>query len=291
MKKRLNFLLRNNHVLDTSVANNLNNLRLRSLFIPFFLLLLITFFLFIKDAFSVEAYVQTQKDLFFNLNSKLSNFPNLQFNLTQLGDVLIFVPFLTIFMVYAPRFWESLLTSLVVSSIISSPLKKLFAVPRPAAMFDNDSFVIIGKTLSGSTSLPSGHSIATFTILTAVLIAFMPQKVKFKIMWFFFIFIAGLIIVFTRVGVGAHYPFDVLIGSILGSVSALTGILINKKFNPWTWMTNKKYYLVSVFLFSVWAIILISKLVTTSLLIFYFSLVSLLATLFIITYIYVKKEY
>lgn len=291
MKKRYNFLLLNNQALDTAVTNNLNNLRLRSLLFPFSLLLLVAFFLFIKDAFSVEAYVQTQKDLFFNLNSKLSRFPNLQFNLTQLGDVLIFLPFLTIFLVYAPKFWESLLTSLIVSSIISSPLKKLFAVPRPAAMFDNDSFVIIGKTLSGSTSLPSGHSIATFTILTVVLIAFMPKKVKFKIMWFFFVFITGLIIVCTRVGVGAHYPFDVIIGSILGSISALSGILINKKFNPWTWITNKKYYLVSILLFSGLAIALILKILDTNLMIFYFSLVSLVATLFVITCIYVKKEY
>jgi membrane-associated phospholipid phosphatase len=289
MKNRLSLLLQNNHELDTQVANNFNNLRLSYLFFPFFLLLIIVFYLFMEDAFSVEAYANTQKDLFLYLNSELSKFPNLQFNLTQLGDVLIFLPFLIIFMVFAPKFWESLLTSLIISGIISNILKKLCAVTRPAGMFDNDSFIILGKTLSGNSSLPSGHSIATFTIITSVFFAFMPKKVKFKIIWFFFIFTTGLIIVFTRVGVGAHYPIDVIVGSIIGYLSALIGIFINKRFNLWTWITNKKYYPVSILLLSIWAIVLITKIVTIQLIIFYFSFLCLIATLFIITYIYVKK--
>ncbi|PHR69044.1 MAG: phosphoesterase [Lutibacter sp.] len=291
MKKRLNLSLLNNHLLDTYVTNNFNKLRLNSLLLPFFLLLLIAFFLYLEDAFSVDAYIQIQKDSFLYLNSKLSKFPNLQFNLTQLGDVIIFLPFLTIFIVYASKLWESLLTSLVICCVISNLFKKLFSVPRPAAVLDNDSFVIIGKALFGNTSLPSGHSIATFTILASILIAFMPKKVPLKIVWGFFILITGLIIAFTRVGVGAHYPLDVIIGSALGYISALTGILINKKFNPWSWIKNKKYYFIFILLFSIWAIGLIIKIVDTNLVIFYFSLVSLITTLFIITPIYVKKKY
>jgi uncharacterized membrane protein YoaK (UPF0700 family) len=158
-------------------------------------------------------------------------------------------------------------------------------------MLDRDSFVIIGKLYGGNNSLPSGHSIAICTILTLVLFAFMPKQLKFKILWIFFILCTGLIIVFTRVGVGAHYPFDVIIGAIIGFISALTGIFINKRNNIWTWITNKKYYLISIFLFSVWAIFLIIRIVNTNLIIFYFSLASLLATLFTITYIYVKKRH
>lgn len=291
MKKKINSILPNKHLISTYVANNFDKLRLSYLFAPFFLLLLIVFFLYTEDAFSVNAYVNIQKNLFFYLNFKLSHLPNLQFNITQLGDVLIFLPFLAIFMVYAPKFWESLLISLLVSCIFSNVLKKLFAVPRPAAMLDNDKFEIIGKALCSFTSLPSGHSIAAFTILISVLFAFMPQKVKFKLIWIIFIFMTGLIIVFTRVGIGAHYPLDVIIGSLLGYLSAILGIFINRKFKLLTWLTNKKYYYVSIFLFSIWAVALINKIVTLNLAIFYFSLASLVATLFIITNIYVKKQY
>jgi membrane-associated phospholipid phosphatase len=162
---------------DTYVANNFNKLRLSYLFFPFLLLFLIAGFLFIEDAFTVESYANIQKNSFLYLNSYLSHFPNLQFNLTQLGDVIIFLPFLTLFMVYAPKLWESMLTALIVSSIFSNILKKLFAVPRPAAMFDQDSFVITGRAIIAHNSFPSGHAIATFTILTTVLFAFMPKEV------------------------------------------------------------------------------------------------------------------
>jgi membrane-associated phospholipid phosphatase len=289
MKKRLEFLLRDTHVLNTHVINNFNNLKLTALIFPLLLLLFIAVYFFTNDAFTVEAYVQSQKDFFLYLNSNLSKFPSLQYNLTQLGDVLIFLPFLAIFMVYAPKFWESLITSLIVSAVFTNLLKKLFAVPRPAAIFDNDSFVIIGKTLKGHNSLPSGHSIATFTVLASVLFAFMPIKLKYKITWFIFILFTGLVIAFTRVGVGAHYPIDVVVGSIIGYISALTGIFINKKFNLWTWLTNKKYYFISIILFAIGAVALILKIVNVNLIIFYFSLISLMATLFVITYIYVKK--
>jgi len=289
MKKT--FLLPKNHILNTYVTNNFNDLRFSYFFFPFFLLLLIVVFLFIENAFSIEVYTQIQKDSFFYLNYQLSKFPDLQFNLTQLGDVIIFLPFLTIFIVYAPKLWHALLSSLLVSGIISFLLKTLFAIPRPAAVFDNDSFLIMGNVLSGNTSLPSGHSIATFTILTSVFFAFIPKGLRFKIIWFCSIIIVGLIIVFTRVGVGAHYPLDVIIGSIIGCTSALAGLFINKNYNPWIWIGNKKKYPVFIFVMFIWAVALINKIIATHLVIFYFSLASLVITLFIIINIYVKKQY
>lgn len=291
MRKRLDFLVLNNQKLDTCVANNFKNLKLSFLFLPFLLLLVIALYLFFKDAFSFESYANVQKELFLYLNLLLSKFPNLQLNITELGDVVIFLPFLTVLIVYTPKFWESLLTSLVVSSIFTNLLKRIFAVPRPAAIFDHDSFVILGDTLSGNTSLPSGHSIATFTIITAIYFAFMPQKKTLKAGWFFFVFLIGLIIVSSRVGVGAHYPLDVLIGSIIGYISTIIGVVISKKYNFWAWLTHKKYYPITLCLFSICAFALINKILETNLIVFYFSLVSLLFTTFIITYIYVKKKY
>ena len=145
------------------------------------------------------------------------------------------------------------------------------------------------NVLSGNTSLPSGHSIATFTILTSVFFAFIPKELRFKIIWFCSILIVGLIIAFTRVGVGAHYPLDVIIGSIIGCIAALVGIFINKKYNPWIWIGNKKYYPVFIFVIFIWAIALINKIIAADLIIFYFSIASLVTTLFIIIDIYVKK--
>ena len=49
-------------------------------------------------------------------------------------------------------------------------------------------------------------------------------------------------IAFTRVGVGAHYPLDVIAGAILGYLSGILGIFINQKYKTWTWISDKRYY-------------------------------------------------
>lgn len=281
----------NRHKLDTIVTNNFENTKVRLLIPSILLLLFIAFMLFLEKSFSVDGYVKIQENVFFYLNSKLSELPNLQYNLTQLGDALILFPLLSIFIIYAPKLWGAILTSGLISLVISFLLKKIFAVPRPAAMFDNDSFVIVGKTLSGNTSLPSGHSITIFTITTLLLFAFMPKETKTKIVWSIFIPLLGLGIAFSRVGVGAHYPLDVIIGSTIGYITALLGIFINNKVHWWTWINNKKYYPIFMVLFTICGIAILKKIVDTNLAIYYFSIVAIVSTLYLMIKVYVKKEY
>ncbi len=290
-KEKLNRLTRTDHVLDVLVVRNFNRQWLKTLVLPLVILFAIVVFLGMENALSIEGYVHIQKDLFIYLNGKLSAFPTLQLNLTQLGDVLILLPFFALLMIHAPKFWEALLTALVVSFIITTVLKNLFAVPRPAAMFAHDSFVIIGRTLSGSNSLPSGHSISTFTILSTLFFAFMPKKAYLKVLWSILIFLPALVIVLSRVGVGAHYPLDVTIGSVLGYISAILGIYACKRFNIMSWITDRRYYLFSVILFGAGLISIVNDILITNLAVYFFSLLFLLIAFFIITYIYVKKQH
>ncbi|WP_340112870.1 phosphatase PAP2 family protein [Maribellus mangrovi] len=278
--------------LNSKVTENFTRVNYSSLIPPFLVLLLFyIYFIFSKGSGSyVDEYISLQKDLFLTINAYLSKFPGLQFNLTQLGDVLIFFPLLTVFMVYSPKLWEGLITSAILSLIVSAGLKKLFHVPRPAAIFDNDTFTIIGRTLTGNTSLPSGHSIATFVVITTLLFAFMPARNRQKIIWIILMLATGLFIAFSRVGVGAHYPFDVLIGSTIGYIVAVLGIRINAKLNWLTWMRNKKYHPVFVVLFAAWIFAIVQKIVADNLLIFYFSLIALVISLYLILKSYVQKK-
>lgn len=275
--------------MNTNVADNYSKLKLFLFFLPLFLLIIIVFFLYNNDSLSVDKYIQIQKDSFFLINSKLSQFPNTLHNLTQFGDALIFLSCLSIFIVYAPKIWESLLSASLVSAIFSYLLKRMFLVPRPPAVFDENSFFIIGKKLSGSFSLPSGHSITVFTTLTVLLFAFMPKKLNYKILWISFILIIGLILVFTRVGVGAHYPLDVIVGSIIGYISGLTGIFISQKYKIWAWINNKKYYPIFIVLFLFCCVIMVIKIIDENLIVFYFSLISLIITLYKFIKIYVSQ--
>lgn len=275
--------------MNKNVIENFARFNSSLLYLPTFLLLAILSFLCSRNALSNEAYVNCQKEFFLFMNSELSEYPRTLYNLTQLGDALIILSFFTIFIIYAPKMWESLITASIVSAILVGVLKPLFGIQRPAAAFGPENLTIIGRKLMGSNSFPSGHSVTVFTVLTVVLIAFMPKKIKYQIVWCCSIFLFGIILILTRIGVGAHHPIDITVGAIVGYASAIIGIAINKKYNIWGWIGNKKFYPVFILLFFACSIVMIFKIFEANLVIFYFALLSLLISLFVITNLYVKK--
>lgn len=281
-----------NSNLNHKVTANLTNVKLSLLFLPTALLVVVILFLLKERSFSVAGYIDVQKELFLYLNGTLAKNPVLQDNLTQLGDVAIFFPLITIFIIYAPKLWEALLTSAIISLIVSAALKKIFAVPRPAAVFDHDSFTIIGETLAGHTSLPSGHSIATFVVISTLLFAFAPLHNTFaKILWSIFLLTIGLFIASSRVGVGAHYPLDVVVGSTLGYMITVVGTVINNKTNWWAWIRNRKYLPIFMLLFVVLGGAIVKKIIDDNLFIYYLALFSLVITFYFMVRTYVEKKH
>lgn len=277
--------------LNDKVTTNFNKVKLWFVILPFLTLLSIFLFFALSDETNfIIAYGECQKDLFFYLNEKLSQFPNLQVNLTQLGDVITSFALLTAFIRYAPKLWEALLPSALISLIVSATLKNIFAMPRPPEMYNRDSFTVVGRAIAAPTSLPSGHSIATFIVITLVLFAFMPKRNIPKMIWCSFILLLGIIICLTRVGLGAHFPFDVLIGGIIGFIIAIIGIKISKTVNLFGWLRNKKLYPIFILVITIWGIFIGKKIVDMNLPIFYVALMSLVFSLFIITNAYVKKN-
>ena len=95
----------------------------------------------------------------------------------------------------------------------------------------------------------------------------------------------------SRVGVGAHYPFDVIVGSTIGYIVAIIGIKINNKVSCWTWIKNKKYHPVFILLLTIWGFVIFDKIVAKNLPIFYVSLLSLVVTVYLIISTYVQEKY
>ena len=275
--------------INSGVNDNFSKLKLSLFLIPLFLLSAIFLFLFSNDALTVAKYIEIQKPFFLFINSSLSQSPDLIYNFTQMGDALIFLSFLTLLLIYAPKVWEALLSALLVSAVFSNVLKNIFAVPRPAATFEDNSFVIIGEKLTGNNSLPSGHSMTVFTILTVLILAFLPKRWNKRIIWSLLIISIGLLLAFTRVGVGAHYPLDVLSGCSIGIISGLSGIFTSRKYPIWSWINDKKYYPIFILLFIICAVVVIKKISDTGLIIFYLTLISLIVSLYQLIYAYVKK--
>jgi membrane-associated phospholipid phosphatase len=275
--------------MNTKVIHNYSRLKTTLLLWPLLTLLTIGFFLYSQQALDTQGYIRIQQDLFYRINETLGQFPNIQFNLTQFGDALIFMSLLSLFILYAPAMWHALISASLFSLIASSGLKNLFSIPRPAAAFDANSFIIIGDKLPGHSSLPSGHSITIFTTLTILLFAFMPENTSRRLAWFFLTISIGFLLAFTRVGVGAHFPLDVIIGSIVGFICGLTGIFFSRSYPIWWWVGEKKYHPVFMLLLTTCIGILFMKTLENPLPIYCLTLAMLIFSLYKITHVYIQK--
>lgn len=273
--------------MNQSVIANYARVPKSLLYLPIGLLLLIAAILYSQSALNIDGYRQIQKGIFFFLNGELGQFPQLMDNLTQIGDGLVFFALVSILIIYASETLGTMIDALLTTALFANLFKWLFAVPRPAATFDNEKMVIIGQVLRGHNSFPSGHSITIFALLTVLMFAFLPKAKKYQFFWLCLIPLVGLLLVSTRVGVGAHYPLDVLTGSILGYIAGLTGIFLNQKFRIWTWMGHQKYYPFFIVLLLVCAIVLVGKIMDKPLFIYYLALMSTLISLFFIIRHYV----
>ena len=285
-KKQLKF---NNNKLNNLVSNRLQKFSLKVVLFPFIVLLIIFLILFFNGEISSQNYIAVQKSLFLKINAKLSGLHSLQHNITQLGDVTVLLPLFSSLLIFAPRFWHVLLNSLCLSLFVSFFLKRIFSVPRPAAALYDETFLVIGDGLFGNTSLPSGHAIATFTVITLLWISFNPSKLVLKTAWFKSLFLIACLIVITRIGVGAHYPLDVMIGGAIGSIVACFSVFITRFYNPWIKLENRKSYPIILLVLGLWCLTLIYKIIEQDLIVFYLSLLSLIASFYIVLRKYVEK--
>lgn len=118
----------------------------------------------------------------------------------------------------APRLLTAALVGGAISGVLSHLFKHSLEMPRPAAILDPASFHILGKALTHF-SMPSGHTLTAFAILTAFYFALEPTK-RGAYWWLFVVAtLAGL----ARIAVGAHWPADVCAGAAIGLFSGIAG--------------------------------------------------------------------
>lgn len=82
---------------------------------------------------------------------------------------------------------------------------------------------------------------------------------------------------------------DVIVGSIIGSQCAVTGIIISNKTNWCSWIGKKKFFPVFMLFMVICAVVIIERLFSYKLFIFYASLLFIVITLYLLVKAYVKK--
>ncbi len=112
-----------------------------------------------------------------------------------------------------------MLAVLIMAALVSLALKTVIIRERPFVGFTD----IEKLSEAGSSSFPSGHTIEVFALAVGLSLLIPKKKVIIPV------FAWAIIVAYSRMVLGVHYPSDVLVGMIIGSmIGWLVPILIGK---------------------------------------------------------------
>jgi membrane-associated phospholipid phosphatase len=154
---------------------------------------------------------------FLFLNHAAAALPDVVWSdLTVLGDTLVALVLLLLFPRKRPDLVLAALLASLPAMLLTHGLKDAFDMARPYAVLGDQAHVIGRVLVAGA--FPSGHTATSF-VLAAVLVGG-PRSAS-TTGW---ILATALLVGFSRVAVGAHWPLDVIGGILCGWASGLLGL-------------------------------------------------------------------
>ena len=176
-------------------------------------------------------YWMSQQELFIHINHFLGYVPDLFWeNITCLGDLAVLIGLVSPLLLFYPRAWAAIFTSIPAGVLFSTPLKHLLSIPRPAMVVDPGLFHIVGGTVTGYNSFPSGHTITVFAVAAAVLASVSGRFGRGRYWCYTPVLVLAVLVAISRVAVGAHWPLDVVAGAVLGWLAGLSGAVIAHRY-------------------------------------------------------------
>jgi membrane-associated phospholipid phosphatase len=168
--------------------------------------------------------------LFFLLTlGKAASFVDLNaYHRSTLDTVFIWVTFLgngvfsiVVFVIFLlQRRWShasQVMLAFLLSALLAQILKNLFSMPRPKQFFAPGQYhyFIDGVTGIGFASFPSGHTTSVFALATLLAIFTKDRNAKIAFL------LCGVAVGYSRIYLGQHFLGDVLMGSCIGTLTAV----------------------------------------------------------------------
>lgn len=169
----------------------------------------------------MRGFILINIDLFYFINDGLKN-PLFDFAMPFVTELGSFVAMLAVCLIvillsiiYKKPFIKRIallcLFSLLLADGIALILKSIVLEPRPFVFLDNVHLLVVEDDPS---SFPSGHTTSTFAVLSVLVFKFRHE------FWSVVLILFGIVVGFSRIYVGVHYPLDVLAGCVIGVLSA-----------------------------------------------------------------------
>ena len=157
--------------------------------------------------------------------------------LTQGGDAAVVLLLLLVLGRSSRQGAAWALKGFLMGSVVSPLLKMWWAVPRPLMAIEPALLNPMGNPPASANAMPSGHALAVSTLVCLIVLMY-PSLLRRKA-WLLPLILVGLVVAFSRVVVGAHWPADVLAGMGLGIWIAWLAMQ-SEKLWPWTSFLNTR---------------------------------------------------